>query len=106
MADIWNSIKDTIGEVFSKENFNSLVDQIKSAATEENWNNVVDTIKNGLKDVTNTTQIKTFLDSVKGQVKDTSGKFGKVIQCLEKDIKDTTCLDHVTQSNASSIQVR
>ena len=106
LQKIWNGLSDTFGDLFSEETFKNLVDKIKSAATEENWNNLVATIKTGLKDVTDKEKIKTFLDSVKGQVKDTTGNVGKMIKCLENDINDKSCLENFTKSSAYSIQVR
>ena len=106
LGDLWNNIKGALGDVLSEENFKKLTDQVKSAVTGENWNNLVSTIKDGLKDVTDPEKIKTILQSVKGQVKDTTGNAGKLIKCLENDIKDTSCLENFTKSSAYSIQVR
>lgn len=105
LQSAWNSIKGGLENVFSEENFKNLAHQVKSAFTEENWDNMVTTIRNGLKDVTDKEKIKTILESVKGQIKDTTGNVGKMIQCLENDINDSSCLKNLTNS-AYTIQVR
>ena len=79
---------------------------MKENVTKENLSSWVDKIKSGVENVANQTEIKKILEYAKKQVGVKTGQAGKVIQCLEKDINDTSCLGHFTESSAFSIQVK
>ena len=110
VGDFFTDIKDAVGDLLSDDEIKNVLNQVKSGFEEhitvDNLKRVANKIKSGLEDVADQEQIKQILGAAKGQVKDTTGKFGKVIQCFENDIKDTSCLEQFTESTAISIQVR
>ena len=111
LPDIFNSIKDAVGNLLKDDAVKNILDQVtstfKEVVTKENLSNWVEKIKSEVKNVGDQEEIKKILEYAKQQGgTKLGGQTGKVIQCLEKDIKDTSCQDHFTESSAFSIQVR
>ena len=109
-GDFFTNIKDAFGNFISDDEVKNILNQVKSTfeenVTKENLSIWVDKIKTGVKDITDQEEIKKIFEYAKKQVGHTTGQAGKVIQCLEKDINDTSCLERFTESAAISIQVR
>jgi len=108
IGDFLGDIKDAVGNFISNDEVKNIANQVTSTlkenVTKENLSSWVEKIKSGVEKVANQEDIKKIFEYAKKQVGVKTGQTGKVIQCLEKDIKDTSCLGHFTESSAFSIQ--